>query len=121
MGPGCTSICGDPERGWFAFKAQHSEWCVLEAATGKLLGQLPFGNKMWGACTLYGDRLFDAYHRMCRLGADGTITKVGQLDCTMHTCVSPVLADGRYFVHHPQGIACFDLRKQQSAQKSRLP
>jgi len=112
MNAGCASICGDPERGWFAFKAMHNDWYVLEAATGKVLGQLRFGNKMWGACTFYGDWLFDVYRRMCRLGEDGSITMVGQLDCTMHTCVSPVLADGRYFVHHPQGIACFDLRKE---------
>jgi hypothetical protein len=112
MGPSNASISGDPERGWFAFKAGHREWCVVEAATGKLLGQLAFGNKFWGACTLYGDRLFDGYRRMVRFDSTGKMSIVGQLNCTMHTCVSPLLADGRYFVHHPQGIVCYDLRKE---------
>jgi len=107
-----VTMAADPDRGFVAYKAGHSEAFVLDLKKGAILDRKYIGNKLWGGNALMGDRLIDGQTRMCRITPEGKIEYLGSLNGIRFTCTTPALADGRVFVRAPYGIVCYDLRKK---------
>jgi len=114
-GPAFSHATVDPEARRLYFKNGHGDFVVVDADTGKVLGQEKIANKIWGGqfLAMGGTRLLDGEMRMVAVSPDGGIDYRGSFCRLRYTCTTPALADGRVFIRTKSAarIACYDLRK----------
>jgi len=118
IAPSFTHPTIDPATRRIYVKDGHGSHCVIELDTGKLLGQERFANKLWGGqiLAMNGARLFHGTNggHMVKVAPDGKLELLGVINAPQHCCITPALADGRWFIRTLRSaqIACYDLRKK---------
>ena len=92
--------------------------CV-DLRKGTVIWEGPNGGDYYNSPIVAGDRLFapsqNGLFQMIRAGTDKYEELAGTKDLGIGTCTTPVVVDGKLYVRHSKGVACYDLTKGPAA------
>jgi outer membrane protein assembly factor BamB len=92
--------------------------CV-DLQKGTVIWEGPNGGDYYNSPIISGDRLFapsqSGLFQMIRAGTDKYEELASAKDLGVGPCTTPVVVDGKLYVRHEKGVACYDLTKGPAA------